>query len=266
MRLIPVPTPLLSKGDDLVEPIIRAGLAHGDIVVVSSKAVATIEGRLIRLSTITPSTEAEEWSRRCGRSPAFRQAVLDEAERMNGRILPGCPEAMLTELKPTGLPSGVILVANAGLDESNAPEGFAVGWPADPVASVRRLCREIEKCLPPAPAPATGRGLGIGTILSDSTCRPRRFGVTAMALTVSGLDPLRSLVGTHDLYGKELQMTQEAIADQLATAANILMGNAAESIPAVIIRDHGIPLSDYEGWVPGIEPEEDLFGGYAGSS
>ena len=75
----------------------------------------------------------------------------------------------------------------------------------------------------------------------------------------SGLDPLLSQKGKTDLFGKPLKITTEAVADQLATAANFLMGNAAQSIPAVIIRDHGLTLSDWEGWIPGIEPEKDLF-------
>jgi len=83
--------------------------------------------------------------------------------------------------------------------------------------------------------------------------------VTAFALVVSGFDPLVSKIGERDLFGRELTMTVEAVADQLATAANMIMGNAAESRPATIIRNHGIPFTDFEGWVPGISKEEDLF-------
>ena len=101
----------------------------------------------------------------------------------------------------------------------------------------------------------------IAVILSDSCCRPRRWGVTAYALAVAGIDPLHDQKGAHDLYGREIRITQEAVADQLATAANMLMGNADASTPAVIMRDHKTPLSDYEGWVPGIAREEDLFAG-----
>jgi F420-0:gamma-glutamyl ligase len=85
------------------------------------------------------------------------------------------------------------------------------------------------------------------------------LGVTAIALAVSGIDPITDLRGTFDLDGKKLEITNEALADQLATAANMLMGNAAESIPAVIVRDHLISFSEFEGWVPGIDPHEDLF-------
>jgi F420-0:gamma-glutamyl ligase len=150
---------------------------------------------------------------------------------------------MLTELKPEGFPSGVLLAANAGLDESNVESGYCIGWPGDPLTSIKKLRKALHAAV----------------LITDSTCRPRRQGVTALALVVSGFHPLRSLIGTRDLFGRDLRMTQEAVADQLATAANMLMGNAGESVPAVIIRNHGIAFTDYEGWVPGIAPEADLF-------
>jgi coenzyme F420-0:L-glutamate ligase/coenzyme F420-1:gamma-L-glutamate ligase len=146
--------------------------------------------------------------------------------------------------------NGWILTANAGLDQSNVPKGHAIGWPSDAVKSIRKL-REVFH--------TTDSGQRIGIIVSDSCCRPMRLGVTAIALLASGIDPIRSLKGTDDLFGRRLRITNEAIADQLATAANAVMGNAAESIPAAIIRDHGIPSSDFEGWVPGIEIEEDIY-------
>ncbi|MBM3227639.1 hypothetical protein FJZ27_02105 [Candidatus Peribacteria bacterium] len=264
MELIAVPSGLLKADADLAAIIARCGLMPGDIVVVSSKAVATVEGAMIDLRSITATDEARMWAERCGRSPEFRQVILDETRRMHGRVLPGCPQAMLTELKPKGLQSGVILVANAGLDESNAPAGTCIGWPRDPVASVRRLRKELEQSLDSkrnAFSSSSSFSSSVGLILSDSSCRPARLGVTAIALTVSGMDPVQSLIGAKDLYAKDLRMTQEAIADQLATAANVIMGNAAQAIPAVIIRDHGLSLTNFEGWVPGIEPREDLFRG-----
>ena len=268
MQLIPVPSPILKQGDDLCTLLMHAGLQSGDIVVISSKALATVEGGMVALAKMQPSSEAVQWSKRCGGTPEFRQAVLDEVKRLNGKILAGCPQAMLTELKPEGMPSGTILVANAGLDESNAPEGYCIGWPADAVKSVKQLRRELENLLKTKKTKRTKKNSSssfssssssVALIISDSSCRPRRIGVIAIALVVSGLDPVQSSIGKSDLFGKKLRMTQEAVADQLATAANMLMGNAAQSIPAVIIRDHGISLTNFEGWVPGINPQDDLF-------
>jgi len=252
MLILPIHTPLLHAGDDLSTFLTNRGdIRAGDIVVISSKAVATTEGAAMNLSLLHPTKEAKEWATQCGKTPEFRQAVLDETKRMRGLVIASCPQAMLTELTPPGLTAGTILAINAGLDESNIAEGFAIGWPKDPVKSVRKLREDIEEKI----------GSQIGVILSDSCCRPRRIGVTAMALTVSGMDPLMNMVGQRDLFDKELRMTIEARADQLATAANFLMGNAAQSIPAVIIRDHGLPLSDFNGWVSGIAMEADIFRG-----
>lgn len=255
MLLLPVHTRLLKKGDDLVSLLLEhAEFQTDDILVISSKAVATVEGAAIDLHQIAPSKDAKRWSKVCGRSAPFCQTVLDELERLDGKVVGTCPGALLTELRPTGLSEGTIFAANAGLDQSNVEDGYAIGWPRDPVASVRKLREEFYSL------PRWGSTHPIAVILSDSCCIPRRRGVTAHALVVSGIDPLFSEIGNNDLFGKPLRITIEARADQLVTAANILMGNAGQGIPAVIIRDHGLSFSDFEGWVPGIEPEEDLFG------
>ncbi|TSC58497.1 MAG: hypothetical protein Greene041619_507 [Candidatus Peregrinibacteria bacterium Greene0416_19] len=282
MLLLPIPTPLLRPGDDLATIVAEEAMFEpGDIIAISSKAVATVENAFIDLRTIEPTEEAREWSRKTGhRSPAFCQAVLDELQRLNGTVIGACPGAMLTEVAPEGLANGSILTANAGLDESNAPVGMAIGWPRDPVRSVRELRRKLELYLgkdtddteesnesedeqrsSDSSVSSVTSASSIAVILTDSCVRPRRLGVTAFALTVAGIDPLLPQAGLQDLFGKELHITTEAVADQLATAANFLMGNAAQSVPAVLIRDHGLLMSDFEGWVPGIGRERDLFSG-----
>ncbi len=223
----------------------KDALRPGDILVVSSKAVATIEGVEIRLDDLTPTPQAHAWSGETGLPAPFLQAVMKETERLNGRILGASPGALLTELRPDGFPRGVLLVPNAGLDQSNVREGYAVGWPVDPVQSVKELRKRLK-------APV---------ILSDSCCHAGRLGVTAMALACAGIDPIQSLIGKKDAFGREMKITQEAVADQLATAANMVMGNADQGTPAAIVREHGFALSEYEGWVEGMEPGEDLFRG-----
>ncbi|MDD5040824.1 MAG: coenzyme F420-0:L-glutamate ligase [Candidatus Peribacteraceae bacterium] len=251
MKILPLSTKILKHGDDLAAVLSAAEkFEESDVVVVSSKAIAMVEGTVIDLKTITPTTEAENWARLGSRSAAFRQAVLDETKRLRGRVAGGSPIAMLTELRPAGM-KGSLLVPNAGLDQSNVPAGFAIGWPFDPVASAKLLRKLLQE--------KTGRRIAV--IVSDSCCRPRRWGVTAFALVACGLDPLSSQIGKSDLFGRPLTMTVEAVADQLATAANAVMGNGDQSIPAAIVRDHGLTLSDYCGWVEGITAEEDLFNG-----
>ncbi len=277
MELLPLKTLRINPGDDLAEILNNASEFHvDDILVLSSKAVAISENRMIDLSSLTPTDEAKKYADECGRTPAFCQAVLEEMKKRNGEVRGTCPGAIITELRPDGLTQGVILTANAGLDESNAPEGKAVGWPENPVESAKKLREEFVERSKGKGQREKGKGLAknlfslcpfplslcpknLGIIITDSCTRPRRWGVTAYALAVSGIDPLRDEAGKSDLFGRKLRITKEAVADQLATAANMLMGNADQCVPAVIIRDHGIELSDYEGWVPGIEPEEDLF-------
>lgn len=254
MQLIPVRTPLLKQGDDLSQVIAThsGSLAAHDIIVVSSKALATCEGASVDLAALHVSTEAQQWAARCGRTPSFCQAVREELTRLSGTALRWCRGAVLTEVKPAGMLRGSILTANAGMDESNVERGRAIGWPKDPPLRARLLRSRIEQM---------SGALPLAVIVSDSCCHPRRLGVTAFALAVSGIEPHHTEHGSKDLFRKPLTITVEAVADQLATAANMLMGNAGQSVPACIIRDHGIALGDYEGWVQGVEREEDLFGG-----
>ncbi len=250
MELLALRTPLLREGDDLATTLIAAAndIRDGDILCVSSKAVATTEGAAIDLASLLVTEEAEALARECGKTPAFRQAMLREIARLQGRIVRKNRYVVLTEVSPQGM-DGSMLAASAGLDHSNAHPGTAIGWPHDPVGSCVRLRATIRE--------KTGSDTAV--ILTDSCCRPRRLGVTAQALAVCGIDPFQSKVGEKDLFGETLRVTQEARADQLATAANFLMGNAAESTPAVLVRGHGLPFTDFAGWVPGIDEEEDMF-------
>jgi len=252
MHILPIHTEILKEGDDLANILAdKFSFEDDDIVVLSSKAVATVEGAAIDLSTRSVSPEATDWSQKTGRSPQFCQAVLEEIQRCHGTVVGFCPGALLTELSPDGLSEGSILTANAGLDESNIVQGFTAGYPLDPVISVHRLRAELQKL--------TGKKLAV--IISDSCCRPRRWGITAFALTASGISPFQEERGKEDLFGRKLRMTTEAIADQLATAANFLMGNASQAIPAAVARDHGLAMTDFEGWVRAIDRDEDLFRG-----
>ncbi len=245
VQIIPVHTGILKAGSDLVQEISgNAVLESNDILVISSKAIATIENAAIKLENIVPSEESFTYAATCNQNPQFTECILQEMKRMNGFVSSTCPFALLTSLKPDGMKKGRILCPNAGMDQSNIEAGYAVGWPVDPVASAKKL----------------SKALGCAVIISDSCCRPSRLGVTAFALVSAGIDPLRSEIGKKDLFGKSMRVTYEAVSDQLATAANAMMGNAAQATPAAIIRDHGYALSGFVGWVDGIEPEEDMFG------
>lgn len=246
MIILPIRTSLIKAGDNIVHILSeQAEIQDGDIVVLSSKAVATAEGAAINLKDLSISEEAKDWSSKTGRSAEFMETVLQETARLHGIIRGHCPGALLTDLKPEGMIKGTIFAPNAGLDESNIDVGWAVGWPLEPVTSGKQLQMGLNK--------------NCAVIIGDSCLRPRRLGVTAFALTACGIDPLRSEIGHQDLFGRELRVTVEAVADQLTTAANFVMGNANQCTPAAIIREHDIVLTQYNGWVEGMEPERDLF-------
>lgn len=245
MLILPIHTSLLKKNDDLAAEILKSTeYEPNDIIVISSKAVATVENAAIKLIDMTLSSEALQYAKNCNQDPRFTECILQEMKRMNGSVARVSPFVLLTSLKPHGMKTGRILCPNAGMDLSNTEPGTAIGWPLDPVASAKKLCSALR-------APV---------IISDSCSRPGRLGVTAFALVCVGINPLRSEIGKKDLFGKKMLLTHEAIADQLAVSANAVMGNAAQCTPAAIIRDHGIRTSDFCGWVEGIEEGEDMFG------
>ena len=242
MELLPLKTGLLRAGDDLAAALRRAGdIRAGDIVVVTSKVVAACEDAFVDLATIAVSDAARKEAEKTGRSAEFCQAVLNETSRMHGKVVGRCPGALLSLVHPA---EGMhIVAANAGMDQSNVPEGTALGWPVDSAASAKRLREE----------------LACAVIVVDSCCTALRTGIDAYALACAGVDPIRDERGKPDLFGRPLRMTSDAVADGLAAASSVLMGNAAQATPAVIVRDHGLPESDFAGWVPTFPPEDDLF-------
>ncbi len=284
MLILPIHTGILKQGDDLASILLSSiALQSGDIIVISSKAIATVEGAHIDISNIHPSDEAHGWAKKTGRSAEFMQAVIHETQRLNGHIVSHAPQTLLTDVRPHGLTTGTILTANAGLDQSNVEDGYAIGWPIDPVSSAQQLQSSLVSLTSRKSETRNSkletnlnvshftnlkidivsdfgfRASSFAIIISDSNCRPRRLGVTAFALACCGINPLRSEIGKKDLFDHEMRVTVESTADQLATAANMLMGNAAQSTPAAIIRDHGLPMTNFCGWVDGIEPDQDLF-------
>jgi len=259
MQVTAIKTPMLQAGDSLASILMNVGdIRDGDIVVISSKAIATVEGAAIKLDSVDASAEAKDLAMGNSKSAEYYQVVLDETARMNGTVIQSVYGIILTELKPNGMHEGSILVPNAGLDQSNVAEGFVIGWPVDPVQSANRISQELSKR---TNEQTNKRIASVAVIITDSGLCPRRKGVTAFALCVSGINPFASMIDQPDLFGNPMSMTEEAIADQLATAANFLMGNTSQSTPAVIIRDHGLAMNDFSGWVDGIEREKDLYHG-----
>jgi len=230
VRLIPVKgLPLVSQGDNLAEMIVdhsSVEIEDGDVLVIAQKIVSKAEGAVVDLNTITASPEAEEISKQTGRDARLVQVYLDEATeviRIKGRMV-------ITRHKLG------FKMSSSGVDKSNvAPKDkmIVVLLPKDPDASCRRLRDDIKA--------STGKNVAV--IMNDSLGRDDRDGSIGLAIGIAGISHLDFRKQT-DLFGNEAN-SRIALIDELAAAGSILMGQANESVPAVIIR--GVPfLKDEE--------------------
>ena len=214
--------PLISEGDKLAEIIVNASLLenitihNGDIIVIAETAIAKSEGTIIDLESLTPSKLAMELSKKTGKDPKLVQLIINES----AEIIKVGPNFIISETKHG------FVCANAGIDESNVEEGLATPIPENPDKSAEQIRIIIENI--------TGKQVAI--IISDTQGRSFREGAVGVAIGISGIEPLWDRMGDRDLYGNELQTTSVAVADELASAASILMGQADEGIPVVIIR------------------------------
>lgn len=229
MRLYAVKTKLVNVGDNLVDVILEAlkeqnlQLENNDILVLTSKIVAYAEGRLVKLSEVRPSEKAKELAKTFSLHPEFAELILHEAEKVYG----GVERAVLT------LKNGV-LTANAGIDNKNAPVGYVVLWPQNAKEVAKRVREEIKR--------KTGKAVAV--LIIDSSLSPLRKGTVGVALAVAGFKPVEDFRGRKDLYGKKLVITQHAVADNLASAAHLLMGEAAEKTPIVLVKDAPVGFDD----------------------
>ena len=214
--------PFVEEGDDLAELILSAlqkenlELQDGDVVVVTEKIVARAEGREVELSSVTPSEEARRFARETGKDPRVVQLILDESKE----VLATGENFIIVETKHG------FVCANAGRDQSNVREGKAKLLPADPDKSAREIRRRLEQ--------ATGRRIGV--VICDSFGRSFRLGSVGVAIGCSGIRALWDRRGERDLLGRTLKVTRVAVADCIASAANLVMGEAGEGVPVAIVR------------------------------
>lgn len=234
LSLIPIPgIPHVRAGDDLaavlLDAIDRAGLTlvDGDVLAIAQKIVSKAEGRTVRLADVVPGPQATEIAAQVGKDARVVELILRESEEI-ARMRPAA----------AGVP-GVLVVrhrlgftsANAGIDRSNVSQTAEAGetvllLPEDPDASAARLREAI----------VTRRGVKVGVVITDSHGRPHRMGTVGVAIGVAGVPALWDRRGEADLYGFRLQHTDVGVADEIAAAAGLLMGQAAEGIPAVVLR------------------------------
>lgn len=244
LTLTPLPgIPLIRHGDDLADILVKAlnetgiQLQDGDILVLAQKIVSKAEGRTVNLATVTPSQRALELAEQTQKEARFIELVLRESN-----------EVLRTRV-------GTIIVehrlgfvcANAGIDHSNVDSPLLSGegpgvrseeWvlllPQDPDLSSRKMRDAIQS--------KTGKRIGV--LIIDSHGRAWRNGTVGVAIGIAGMPGLQDLRGEPDLFGYRLQITQVGVADELAAAASLVMGQAAEGTPVVHVRGFPYPLRE----------------------
>jgi coenzyme F420-0:L-glutamate ligase/coenzyme F420-1:gamma-L-glutamate ligase len=234
LRLIPIPfTDEIHPGDSLAEKLLasmrrsRIRLQAGDILIVKHKIVSKAEGRLVDLATITPSAESVAWAKQYALNPRVIELALRESRavirRKNGVLVTQTHHGFLC--------------ANSGVDVSNVNGGgHALLLPENPDRSAANLRRELKQ----------HTGLSIPVIISDSFGRPWREGLTEFAIGIAGMKPLRDERGRRDPHGYKLQVSVEAVADELACAAGLVCGKLNRT-PACMVRGF-----DYEAGGSGV--------------
>ncbi len=220
--------PEVRAGADLAALIVQAarggpGVAPGDVVVVTQKIVSKAEGRLVLLDDVTPSPEAEALARESDKDPRLAELVLRES----ARIVRQREGVLITETRHG------FVCANAGIDASNVGEGYVSLLPEDPDRSAAAIRARI----------AQRTGVEVAVIISDTFGRPWREGQTNVAVGVAGMAPLADYVGQVDRHGYELRVSSLAVADELAGAAELVMGKLS-GVPVAIVRGYDYPTGD----------------------
>lgn len=237
--------PEVVDGDDLAALIDDALSAQetplevGDVLIVTQKIISKAEGRVIPLDDVTAGQFAEEWAEAWEKDPRAVELVLRESSRIV-RMTRGL---IVSETRHGWV------CANAGVDQSNVGGGQAVALlPLDSSASAQQIRQGLV---------ARGQ-VDVPVIVTDTFGRPWRNGLTNVAIGVSGMNPIRSYIGEVDAEGYDLRVTEMAIVDELASAAEPVM-NKLDAIPVAVVRGLDIPLEDYD-HTPLVRPAEmDLF-------
>lgn len=214
----------IRKGDELGGIIADAAKRHnrkildGDILVVAQKIISKAEGRIVDLRTVSPGRMAIKMAKEQGKDPRVVEIILRESVS----IVKAKSGIIISETKHG------FVCANAGVDQSNAKgKESAILLPIDPDRSARRLSESIER----------KTGVKIAVVITDTFGRPFRNGQANMAIGVAGFKPIRSYIGKRDMYGRKMRVTEIAVADEIASAAELVMGKS-ERIPVAIVRGY----------------------------
>jgi coenzyme F420-0:L-glutamate ligase / coenzyme F420-1:gamma-L-glutamate ligase len=241
--------PMVQAGDDLAALVAAAvdtagtPLRDGDVVVVAQKIVSKAEGRTVDLATVTPTAEAVALAAKVEKDPRIVQVVLSESVR----VVRSRPNLMIMQHR-----LGFVM-ANAGVDQSNVAPADGVQrallLPVDPDGSAETIRARLAERF----------GIKLGCIISDSFGRPWRRGTAGVAIGCAGLPSLIDLRGQPDLFGRTLEVSIIGFADEIAAAASLLQGQAAEGQPVIVVR--GLTWTAPDATIAELvrPPEEDLF-------
>ncbi len=246
MELFSIKLPLIKENDNLLSIIIEnirnkgESLREGDIIVIAEKVIATSQGRVINLSDVTNVSEkAKEMAKEYDMDDRFVELIIQEASM----ILGGMTHVILAKVND-------FLIANAGIDHSNAGPNRVVLLPKDLKKVVWEYWKELRK----------EYGLNdLGVIISDSRVQPLRKGTIGIAIATAGFEPVEDLRGHPDLFNRPMEITMRAIADDLTSAAQFLLSEADQQTPVVIIRGSNVEFTENPQLTPEMAPEECLY-------
>ena len=231
MEIIPLETSRVIKaGEDIIDTIaklIRINIndpSTKDLIVISIKAISISKKYIIEISSIHPSKKALKLSEEYKVSPEIVELILRKKI-----IILGGAEGVLATL------NNGILIGNGGLDRKNVEGNYIVYWPDNPDEEAYKIRRGLYDRL----------GIWLGVILVDSHVNPLRKGTTGIVIGLAGFNPLKDYIGKRDLYGRKIRFTVQNIADELASAAHIYMGEGTEKTPFVYIKNSPITFCEY---------------------
>jgi len=223
--------PIIKKGDDLAKLVCvaaerqRTQVENGDVIIITHVIASRAEGNTVDLNDVVPSDFAQTVAKQLDKDPALVEVILRESKsivRMDDGHL-------ITETKHG------FVCANSGVDQSNVPgKRIVAPLPKNPDLTARKIRRKIARL--------TGKDVAV--IISDTHGRPLREGEINVAVGVAGINPIRDRRGETDLFGYQLRVKRTAIADELASAAELVIGQAKEGIPVAIIKGYPYPKSE----------------------
>jgi len=229
LTVLPVKSTLKKEQFDLFESLVidleNSNIVplNGDVLVISSKYVANSQGRVLEYNKVVPSTDAEKIGKRFRMKPNIAEIILRESDVIFG----GIPGFVITS-------SDNIMAPNAGIDKSNTKNGTLVLYPNEPYLVAEHLRRKF----------LLKHNVHIGIIIADSRLMPGRVGTVGVSISCSGIEPTSDLRGERDLYGNSLKVTFQAVADDLASIANLKMGEGSDATPCVLVRNSNARLTD----------------------